>query len=167
MTSEFPLMLDVTGLVGGNYHASPSATPSYWSASQIMAEHEARSRPGTLTPIKEEYLGHFTEFGASSNEYHNITGASNNDYHEISDPGLSNLAYSSTPIRPPLPPVSNLAVMDSCSDSVDSGGGAGLSEPEMFSMGVQTVAPSCIAAIRQSSDLVMVNQQHGKQSSLV
>ena len=161
MTSEFPLMLDVTGLGGGTYHASPT----YWSASQIMAEHEARSRPGTLTPITEEYLGHFTEFGASNSEYHDITG--NNDYHEISDPGLSNLAYNSTPIRPPLPPASNLAVMDSCSDSVDSGG-AGLPEPEMFSMGVQTVAPSCIAAIRQSSDLVSVNQQHhGKQSSLV
>ena len=169
MTSEFPLMLDVTGLVGGNYQASPAATPTYWSASQIMAEHEARSRPGTLTPIKEEYFGHFTEFGSSKNDYHDISGDGNNDYHEISDPGLSNLAYTSTPVKHPLPqpPVSNLAVMDSCSDSVDSGGGGGvLPEPEMFSMGVQTVAPSCIAAIRQSSDLVMINQ-HSKQSSLV
>ena len=152
MTCEFPLMLDVTGLLGRD---SRSQTPTHWSASQLLAEHEARSRPGTLTPITEEYLGHFTEYG------------NNNDYHEISDPGLTNLAYTSTPMRHPLYTPSNIAVMDSCtdtgSDSVESGGA--LPDPEMFSLGVQTVAPSCVASIRQSSDMVMV--AHQRQSSLV
>ena len=98
---------------------------------------------------------HFTEYG------------NNNDYHEISDPGLTNLAYTSTPMRHPLYTPSNIAVMDSCtdtgSDSVESGGA--LPDPEMFSLGVQTVAPSCVASIRQSSDMVMVT--HQRQSSLV
>ena len=159
MTNEFPF-LDVAGL-GRGY----SVTPTYWSASQLLHEHEARqeypvySRPSTLTPIKEEYLNNFTEFG---------------DYQEIPDTGLPNLAFTSTPLKsgrtvsPTVQFSNNIAVVetltDTGSESVTSGAGSeGEERVERFSTGVQTVAPSCVARIRHSTDLV----GHQRQSSLV
>ena len=159
MTSEFPF-LDLAGL-GRGY----SVTPTYWSASQLLHEHEARqdhpiySRPSTLTPIKEEYLNNFTEFG---------------DYQEIPDSGLTNLAYTSTPLKsgraitPSVQFSTNIAVVetltDTGSESVTSAAGSeGEERVERFSTGVQTLAPSCVARIRQSTDLVV----HQRQSSLV
>ena len=161
MTSEFPF-LDVAGL-GRGY----SVTPTYWSASQLLHEHEARqefpvySRPSTLTPIKEEYLNNFTEYG---------------DYQEIPDTGLTNLAFTSTPLKsgrtitPTVQFSNNIAVVetltDTGSESVTSSRPGSEGEErvvERFSTGVQTVAPSCVAHIRHSNDLV----GHQRQSSLV
>ena len=155
MTSEFPF-LDVAGL-GRGY----SVTPTYWSASQLLHEHEIRqeyptySRPSTLTPIKEEYLNNFTEFG---------------DYQEIPESGLSNLAFTSTPLKsgraitPTVQFSNNIAVVETLTDTGSDSVSSGVEERvEKFSTGVQTVAPSCVARVRQSSDLVV----HQRQSSLV
>ena len=154
MTTEFPLLVGVAAL-----HCPAPAPPTYWSASALLGEEEGGcSRPGTLTPIREEYLGHFSEAGEA--ELH--------QYTEISDPGLANLAYTSTPLRrppppPPPPPVADMAAMDSCSDSAASSGGGEEAGPAVFSLGVQTVAPSCLAAIRNTTQLA----QQQKHSSLV
>ena len=152
MTADFPNLLGVTD-VASYLSRDTCHTPSYWSASQLLGEHEVRSRPGTLTPITEEYLGHFTEFGMERRD--------EVEYSEIPDTGLTNPGYTSTPLKRP-----GLALMESySSDSGDSGDRPEpppLPEPEMFSLGVQTVAPSCVASIRQSSDMV-----HQRQASLV
>merc|ERR1712020_464393 len=77
MTTEFPLLVGVAAL-----HCPAPPPPTYWSASALLGEEEGGcSRPGTLTPIREEYLGHFSEAGEA--ELH--------QYTEISDPGLANL----------------------------------------------------------------------------
>ena len=154
MTADFPNLLGVTDVASYTYLSRDTChTPSYWSASQLLGEHESRSRPGTLTPITEEYLGHFTEFGMERRD--------EVEYSEIPDTGLTNPAYTSTPLkRPGLAPSESYS-----SDSVDSRDGPEpppLPEPEMFSLGVQTVAPSCVASIRQSTDMV-----HQRQASLV
>ena len=149
MTSEFPLLVGVAAL-----DCPAPDTPTYWSASALLGEEGGGSRPGTLTPIREEYLGHFTEAGE----------ADLHQYTEISDPGLANLAYTSTPLRrPPPPPLADMAAMDSCSDSAASSGGGEEAGPAVFSLGVQTVAPSCLAAIRHTALLA----QQQKHSSLV
>ena len=149
MTADFPHLLGVTdSYTSLERHAADTChTPSYWSASQLLGGHEARSRPGTLTPITEEYLGHFTEFGMERRD--------EVEYTEIPDTGLTNPAFTSTPLKRP-----GLALMESCSS--DSGDSGDRPEPEVFSLGVQTVAPSCVASIRQSSDMV-----HQRQASLV
>ena len=119
----------------------------------------ARSRPGTLTPITEEYLAHFTEFG--------LEERGGGEYFGTSDPGRANPAYTSTPRKSSGP---GLALMESCSHSGDRTPEPPEPPPlpplpplpEMFSLGVQTMAPSCVATIRQSSDIV-----HQRQASLV
>ena len=153
MTADFPSLLGVTEFATCLERHAPDTchTPSYWTASQLLGEHEARSRPGTLTPITEEYLGHFTEFGMERRD--------EVEYTEIPDTGLTNPAFTSSPLKRP-----GLALMESySSDSGDSGDRPEPPPlPEMFSLGVQTVAPSCVASVRQSSDMV-----HKRQASLV
>ena len=149
MISRSPSFFSSLGQHVSVRHAADTChTPSYWSASQLLGGHEARSRPGTLTPITEEYLGHFTEFGMERRD--------EVEYTEIPDTGgLTNPVFTSTPLKRP-----GLALMESCSS--DSGDSGDRPEPELFSLGVQTVAPSCVASIRQSCDMV-----HTRQASLV
>ena len=129
----------------------PADSPSYWSASQLLAEHEQRALSATyaslsrsLTPIKEEYLGHFTEW----------------------PPGEDNAGYAVTPHHPvPAPRRLLAAEAEWEQESVVSVGSFLYREeepdPARFSQAVQTVAPSSLATIRQTSELAQ------RQASLV
>ena len=166
-TSSHRLVVDVTTLPAFTAppDSLPESTPTYWSATQLLTEHEHRAlaatyATGSLTPIKEEYLGNFDEFPLSD------------DYYEITDRGLTNLAYrpnNGTPVHTTTKSVTSNG--ESPSNSIVSVGsnlyrvmgGKGFDQdmeeepdspatPVRFSTAVQTIAPSAIATLRQSSD---------------
>ena len=142
----------------------PESTPSYWSATQLLTEHEHRALSASygsrsLTPIKEEYLEYFDEFPL------------HDDYYEISNRGLTNLGYKSnngTPVHTlkdtnveGTPPAEDTASIVSVvsnyhhnMEKYDDDEQDTPATPVRFSTAVQTIAPSAIATNRLSSDYV-------------
>ena len=134
-TSSHRLVVDIATITGTSPpftappDSLPESTPSYWSASQLLTEHEHRALTATyaapsLTPIKEEYLQYFDEIPQHS------------DYYEIDNPGYS------APLQSPSSSVVSAVEEDSPAT------------PVRFSTAVQTIAPSAIATLRQSKDFI-------------
>ena len=100
-TSSHRLMPDITTVAGTLpiFQAPPStlpdSTPTYWSATQLLTEHEQRALNlsysaihGPMETIREEYIGYPEEFPADSSRLSAGAGAG------TPDPGITNLGYS-------------------------------------------------------------------------
>ena len=176
-TSSHRLMPDITTVAGTLplFQAPPStlpdSTPTYWSATQLLTEHEQRALNlsysaihSPMETIREEYIGYPEEFPESSRH----------------DPGITNLGFSrnnnGTPIHgvfttregsirsgkyrlEPEDPSHDRhsAASSNLSESVISVGSnlfrsMGSSDPEgepvRYSTAVQTTAPSTTASMR-------------------
>ena len=128
LTTDYPLLLDPADL-----------TP-------VHHDQRLRSPLGTLTPIKEEYLGHFTEFGDDdTGEYYEVRSGHTNTPGTLHQ---RNLAVMESFTDLTSESGHNAAEHDSDVQESDAGG-------ERFSLGTQTVEPSCVATIRSSSDMVV------------
>ena len=173
-TSSHRLMPDITTVAGNLpvFEAPPSSlpdsTPTYWSATQLLTEHEQRALNlsysaihGPMETIREEYIGYPEEFNES---------------------GISNPAFSrnnnGTPVHGVFPPKdvdsirsgvyrieadadllgsdrhsaasSNPSMISVGSNLFRSMGGDEGIEPVRYSTGVQTLAPSTTASLRLS-----------------
>ena len=179
-TSSHRLMPDITTVAGSLplFEAPPSSlpdsTPTYWSATQLLTEHEQRALNlsysaihGPMETIREEYIGYPEEFNAS---------------------GISNPAFSrnnnGTPVHGVFPPKdeslrSGVYRVEAEADLLSGGSGASDrhsaassnpsvisvgsnlfrsmgggeeegSDPVRYSTGVQTTAPSTTASLRLS-----------------
>lgn len=174
-TSSHNLMPDVTNVTRMSpvFTAPPASlpdsTPTYWSATMLLTEHEQRALalsygnfagPGPLSSVREEYIGYPEEYPEDSMKY------------EISD-GETNLAFrhsNVTPVhavfgsrdqlslssdeeqRDVTSAASSRARPDSaCSEVSNLYVEQELDTPVRFSTAVQTIAPSTIATLRQNN----------------
>ena len=144
----------------------PDSTPSYWSASQLLTEHEQRALNSSygplppLSPIREEGG---SAFPGSSGDLGGVQDQS----REVLE-GLANPAFRvghGTPVHGLLEPRTRVSAASNVSersalsgisllykDGVEEDAAVeGLETPVRFSTAVQTVAPSTIATLRQNS----------------
>ena len=157
----------------------PDSTPTYWSASQLLTEHEQRALDvtygthvmGPLHPIREEYIGYPEEYSAYSVtelDFSDVTGNTNYGYRETNGTprhqagGRASSLLSGDPDGEALLRTedrNSAASSSNQSESVISvgsnlframgGGPAG--EPVRYSTGVQTLAPSTTAQLFNNS----------------
>ena len=152
--------------------ALPDSTPTYWSATKLLTEHEQRALAmsyapltgGHLTAVKEEYIGYPEEYPPSYLDDDSLTYSINNMAREEADTegGIANPNF-----RHSLG--AGLAIYDpECSDSGSQAAGeAGDPEtPVRFSTAVQTIAPSTIARLRQNNTY-LASLQKTRNVSLV
>ena len=143
----------------------PDSTPSYWSASQLLTEHEQRALNSSygplppLSPIREEggsaFPGSSGDLGGQEQNRDVLEGMANPAFrvghgtpvHGLLEPGGRVSAASNTSERSALSGISLLY-----KDGVEEDGVVeGVESPVRFSTAVQTVAPSTIATLRQNS----------------
>ena len=151
--------------------ALPDSTPTYWSATKLLTEHEQRAlamsyaplNGGHLTAVKEEYIGYPEEYPPSYLDDDSLTYSINNMAREAeAERGIANPNF-----RHSLG--AGLAIYDpECSDSGSQAAGeAGDPEtPVRFSTAVQTIAPSTIARLRQNNTY-LASLQKTRNVSLV
>ena len=129
----------------------PDSTPTYWSATKLLTEHEQRALAmsyaplagGHLSAIHEEYIGYPEEYHPDDDSLtYSITSA---------EKGITNPSFRHSNVMPVYVPeegsdtgshVSH--VPDTCYD------GDTPETPVRFSTAVQTIAPSTIARLRQN-----------------
>ena len=139
----------------------PDSTPSYWSASQLLTEHEQRALNSSygplppLSPIREEggsaFPGSSGDLVGGGQEH--LEGMANPAFrvthgtpvHGLLEPGGRVSAASNTSERSAMSGIS-LLYKDGVDEDVE-----GVETPVRFSTAVQTVAPSTIATLRQNS----------------
>ena len=124
----------------------PDSTPSYWSASQLLTEHEQRALNSSygplpaLSPIREE-LSHHPDLEGVANQGFRVGHGT--PVHGLLEPGGRPASVSSD--RSAFSGIS-LLYREGAPPSEEEG-----ESPLRFSTAVQTVAPSTIATLRQNS----------------
>ena len=143
----------------------PPATPTYWSATKLLTEHEQRALAmsyapiagGGLSAVKEEYIGYPEEYPDDDS----LTYSINNRDEVEAEGGGGGIANPN--FRHSLG--AGLAIYDP--ESSDTGSQVGEGEtPVRFSTAVQTIAPSTIARLRQNNTY-LASLQKTRNVSLV
>ena len=125
----------------------PDSTPSYWSASQLLTEHEQRALNSSygplpaLSPIREELAHHPADMEGVANQGFRVGHGT--PVHGLLEPGGRPASVASD--RSAFSGIS-LLYRDGAPHSEEEG-----ESPLRFSTAVQTVAPSTIATLRQNS----------------
>ena len=147
------------------FTAPPPSTPTYWSATKLLTEHEQRALAmsyaplpgGGLSAVKEEYIGYPEEYLDDDSLTYSINNMARDEV-EAEGGGIANPNF-----RHSLG--AGLAIYDP--ESSDTGSQAGEGEtPVRFSTAVQTIAPSTIARLRQNNTY-LASLQKTRNVSLV
>ena len=139
----------------------PDSTPTYWSATKLLTEHEQRALAmsyapltgGHLSSIHEEYIGYPEEYPDDDSLTYSITSRE----RSIRDAGISNPSFrhssGATLLQPPHLALEEESDSGSHVSQVVDTYPRGLSPetPVRFSTAVQTIAPSTIARLRQNN----------------
>ena len=152
-TAPPPSVTDSAHLFTAPPSSLPDSTPTYWSATKLLTEHEQRALAmsyapltgGALSAVKEEYIGYPEEYPPSFIDDDSLTYSVNHDRPPggVTNPSFRHSGAEMAGIYDP-----------ECSDSLGSqeAGEAGdLETPVRFSTAVQTIAPSTIARLRQNN----------------
>ena len=132
----------------------PDSTPTYWSATKLLTEHEQRALAmsyapltgGHLSSVHEEYIGYPEEYPPSYLDDDSLT-YSINSRERHREAGIANPSYRHSN-------GAHVAMMteDHVSDSGSNLGDTCDDEtPVRFSTAVQTIAPSTVAKLRQNN----------------